>query len=62
MTIIFVWSHYDAVAGQSVIWTVLGNMGGFFLWEIGNTHFRHTDDYIELERIMICKDAGIMFM
>lgn len=62
MSIIFVWSQYDAVAGTSILWTVLGNMGGFFLWEIGNTHFRHVDDYTELERALVCKDAEITFM
>lgn len=62
MSIMFLWSRYNEAIGNSVIWSVLGNMGGFFLWEIGNTYFRHEDDFIELERIMICKEADITFL
>ena len=62
MSIMFLWSRYNEAIGNSVIWTVLGNMGGFFLWEIGNTYFRHEEDFLELERIMICKEADITFL
>lgn len=62
LSIILFYSYYDDIAGRSILWTVLGNMGGFFLWEIGNTYFRHIDDYVELEHALICRDAKIMFM
>ncbi len=62
MTIMFTWSRYNEAIGNSVIWTVLGNMGGFFLWEIGNTHFRHEEAFLELQRVMICKEADITFL
>ena len=62
MSIMFLWSRYNEVVGNSVIWSVLGNMGGFFLWEIGNTYFRHEEEFLELERIMICKEADITFL
>lgn len=62
MTIMFTWTPLNNSIGSSVIWTVLGNMGGFFLWEIGNTHFRHVEDYLELEHVLICKEADITFL
>lgn len=62
MTIMFTWTPFNNSIGSSVLWTILGNMGGFFLWEIGNTHFRHAEDYLELEHIMICKEADITFL
>ena len=62
MTIMFTWTAFNNSIGTSVIWTILGNMGGFFLWEIGNTHLRHAEDYLELEHIMICKEADITFL
>jgi hypothetical protein len=62
MMIMFTWTPLNNSIGTSVLWTILGNMGGFFLWEIGNTLFRHADDYLELEHVMICKGADITFL
>lgn len=62
MVIMFTWTPLNNQVGTSVLWTILGNMGGFFLWEIGNTLFRHAEDYLELEQVMICKGAEITFL
>lgn len=62
MSIMFIWVRYDHIVGESPVWTILGNMGGFFLWEIGNTHLRHMEEYLELERAVISENADITFI
>ena len=62
MSIMFIWVRYNNIVGASPVWTILGNMGGFFLWEIGNTHLRHIEEYLELERVVLLKNADITFI
>lgn len=62
MAVMFMWTHYNNLIGNSPVWTILGSMGGFFLWEIGNTHFRHTDEFEKLELTLIALEAKINFL
>ena len=62
MSIMFVWVRYNDFVGDSAVWTILGNMGGFFLWEIGNTHLRHIEDHAEFERTILAENANIIFL
>lgn len=62
MSIMFLWTRYESVIGNSAVWTVLGSLGGFFLWEIGNTYFRHMEDYSDMLRCRLSRDASVRFV
>ena len=62
MGIVFLSIYFEDIVGNSAVWLVLSSMSGFFLWEIGNTHFRHMDDYNELERVLVSGEADITFL
>lgn len=62
MSIMVLYARFNNILGQSVIWLTLGNMSGFFLWEIGNTHLRHMDAYHSLEQALVSKHAEINFV
>ena len=59
----FIISNHLAVRTdhQSIFSYLIGNVSCFCLWEVGNTHFRASDLFLERKRVKRSMDAKIEF-
>ena len=57
-----VWVHIPTAKETTMIAMILSNFAGFSLWQIGGYHFNRSEGYAELLRVMIAKQAKIVFL
>lgn len=62
LVLVTVWTRFLLDSTGSVICTILSNFAGFSLWQIGTTYFERSDGYKSLLRMMIAKEAKIVFL